>query len=513
MDNNCATFDATAEKELSADLKASLFTQQTQHQYQTRMTQAMRLVSQHINTSDRAFTGTRPEALATLFAEVDLDQPLRRWQSAYTELSRLYLDDAVHFHHRHYLAHLNCPITLPSLAAETIASALNTAVETWDQSAGATLIEQKLVDWSCDKIGWGADADGVFTSGGSQSNLMAMLLARYRACQRHWQWDPHQQGLPPQANRLRIYTSELSHFSIQKAASMLGLGFDAVVAIPSDRFQRMDMAALSQALQQARQQGLVPMAVVATAGTTDFGSIDPLPAIATLCARHSVWMHVDAAYGGGLLISPKFRHKLSGIELADSVTVDYHKAFFQPVACSGFLVREAATLCSLTYHAEYLNPLRQHQAGIPDLINKSLQTTRRFDALKLWLSLRILGADTLGRGFDQLQHLAKQVYWLLLSQPEIEVVHQPQISTLVFRYLPSADASDEHIDTLNRAIRSRLSNQGDALIAATRYRGHQYLKFTLLNPATEIKAIHQVVQRICRYGQELHIASAETEFA
>ncbi|TKB50119.1 pyridoxal phosphate-dependent decarboxylase family protein [Ferrimonas aestuarii] len=503
MDKLSAAISSTNETDFSPTLKESLFTANSQHQYQALMAQAVEQISQHIRSTDRAFTGISVEALSQQFLQIDLDTPLGQWRPALDELNRLYLNDAVHFHHSDYLAHLNCPVTLPSLVGEAIASALNTAVETWDQSAGATLIEQALIDWTCNKIGWKTLADGVFTSGGSQSNLMAMLLARHRICQQQWQWDPHQQGLPPEANKLRIYTSELSHFSVQKAASMLGLGFDAVVTVKADRFQKMDLHDLTFKLEQASQQGLIPMAIVATAGTTDFGSIDPLHGIAALCESLNIWMHVDAAYGGGLLVSEKFSHKLNGIDRADSVTVDYHKSFFQPVACSGFMVKDASQLGCLTYHAEYLNPLRQQQAGIPDLINKSLQTTRRFDALKLWLTLRVLGAKAIGQGFDQLLHLTRQVYWLLLSHPELEVVHQPQISTLVFRFLPNVGNTADEIDALNLAIQAQLSKQGEAVIAATRYQGRQYLKFTLLNPASDIKAIHNVVHKICHYGHTL----------
>ena len=138
------------------------------------------------------------------------------------------------------------------------------------------------------------------------------------------------------------------------------------------------------------------MAVVATAGTTDFGSIDPLPEIAELCARPGVWMHVDAAYGCGLLASRRHRDLLDGIERADSVTVDYHKSFFQPVSSSALLVRDGGTLRHATYHADYLNPRRMVEERIPNQVDKSLQTTRRFDALKLWLTLRVMGADAVG---------------------------------------------------------------------------------------------------------------------
>lgn len=146
---------------------------------------------------------------------------------------------------------------------------------------------------------------------------------------------------------------------------MLGLGYEAVIAVPVDRNRRMDTSVLALELESCVREGLFPMAVVATAGTTDFGSIDPLPEIARLTAEHSTWMHVDAAYGCGLLVSPTRRHLLDGIEHANSVTVDYHKSFFQPVSSSAMLVRDRDTLKHATYHADYLNPAAWRRSGSP----------------------------------------------------------------------------------------------------------------------------------------------------
>ncbi|MGO4428706.1 aspartate aminotransferase family protein, partial [Streptomyces sp. MCAF7] len=174
--------------------------------------------------------------------------------------------------------------------------------------------------------------------------------------------------------------------------------------------------------------GLVVMAVVATAGTTDFGSIDPLPEIADLCARAGAWLHVDAAYGCGLLVSPRRRHLLDGIERADSVTVDYHKSFFQPVSSSAVLVRDRTTLSHATYHADYLNPAHSAERLIPNQVDKSLQTTRRFDALKLWLTLRVMGADAVGELFDEVVDRAAEAWRLLDADPRYEVVTRPQLS-------------------------------------------------------------------------------------
>lgn len=470
--------------------------------YKNGLQEVLQLIEQQMHSVHKPFSGISPEKLSQSFQNVCLDQPLGDLRQSLNELRGLYLDHAVYFHHPRYAAHLNCPVTVPAILAELIQASLNTSVDTWDQSAGATLIEQSLIDWTAGRIGLGPEADGVFTSGGTQSNLMAMLLARDNTCQRLWQHSTRERGLHPDAHKLRVFCSEVSHFSIQKAAALLGLGYEAVVPVPCDGYFRMDPDALDTLLTDCVDRGEIPMAVVATAGTTDFGSIDPLPAIASLCKARNLWLHVDAAYGCGLLTSLRHRHLLQGIEHADSVTVDYHKSFLQPVACSALLVRDRRTLSCVTWHAEYLNPLSAREQGTPNLVDKSLQTTRRFDALKLWITLRTLGPDSLGEAFDSVIHLARKTYLLLLSDDAIEVIHQPQLSTLVFRFHPDRRLSGDQLDDVNRHIRQAIMASGEAMIAATEVRGRQYLKFTLLNPETRIRDLQAILRLIKRHGSE-----------
>lgn len=477
-----------------------LFNARNVANYREGMQAVVAMLTQHLRAVEKPFSGIQPHELADQFAGIDLDRPLGDLALALAEVKEVYLRDAVYFHHPRYVAHLNCPVVLPAVLGDAIQSALNTAVETWDQSGGATLIEQRLIDWTAARIGLGEEGDGVFTSGGTQSNLMAILLARDHFCERRWGHCNREQGLHAEASRLRIFTSERSHFSVQKAAALLGLGYQAVVAVPCDGYQRMDLRALDEAILACKARGEYPMAVVGTAGTTDFGSIDPLPSISRLCRTHDLWFHVDAAYGCGLLNSVQHRHRLQGIECADSVTVDYHKSFFQPVSCSAFLVRNRHHLSCVTWHADYLNPFSATQQGTPNLVDKSLQTTRRFDALKLWLTLRTLGADQLGVMMDRVMELSRQAYLLLLSEPSLEVLHQPQLSTLVFRYAPWG-LDDSERNRINPRIRQRIMDSGEAMIAGTRVNGRQYLKFTLLNPETGMDDICAIVESIKTLGE------------
>ncbi|MGW2639221.1 lysine decarboxylase DesA [Streptomyces sp. NPDC001348] len=470
-------------------MRSHLLNDLTAEHYRRSVTEGVERVAAKLATTESPFTGVTADALAPLVDGIDLDRPLHDTTAVLDELEEVYLRDAVYFHHPRYLAHLNCPVVIPAVLGEAVLSAVNSSLDTWDQSAGGTLIERRLIDWTAARIGLGPSADGVFTSGGTQSNLQALLLAREEAkCE--------------STSDLRIFASEVSHFSVQKSAKLLGLDPEAVVPVPVDHDKRMQTVALARELERCGKNGLVPMAVVATAGTTDFGSIDPLPEIAGLCTQYGAWLHVDAAYGCGLLVSRTRRDLLGGIERADSVTVDYHKSFFQPVSSSALLVRDASTLRHATYHAEYLNPRRTAAERVPNQVDKSLQTTRRFDALKLWMTLRTMGADGIGELFDEVCDLAREGFGLLAADPRFEVVVEPSLSTLVFRYVPAAVTDPAEIDRANLHARAALFASGDAVVAGTKVDGRHYLKFTLLNPETTPDDIAAVLGLIAGHAEQ-----------
>ncbi|MER2137762.1 MAG: aspartate aminotransferase family protein, partial [Arthrobacter sp.] len=482
----------------------------------------MSAVSRSIGSASRPFTGRHPRDLAPAVDAVNLDQPLGTTSAALEELRPLYLRDAVYFHNPAYAAHLNCPVSIPALVGETILSAVNSSMDTWDQSAGATLIERHLLRWTADRLGLGSAASGVFTSGGTTSNLQALLIARNRAVAAlrrdgAGQDSAGQAGaghnagqdsaaeqskrLPELLGRLRIFASEVSHFSVRKSAALLGLGEEAVQLIECDADRRLRPQALRKALAESRSRGEIPMAIVATAGTTDFGSIDPLLECAALSSEFGSWLHVDAAYGGGLLTSLKYRRRLSGIGAADSVTVDYHKTFFQPVSSSAILVRDAAELRHILHYSDYLNPESAADPEVPNQVDHSIQTTRRFDALKLWLTLRVTGADGIGTMLDAAIDLAQETGRLLEADPDFELAARVQLSTVVFRFQPRG-LEGEACDALNRWIRSALSASGEAVIAATTVDGRNYLKFTLLNPTATLEDIERILDRIRSHAAE-----------
>ncbi len=453
--------------------------------YAATLTSGVDLLARVLAEQSSPAAGCTPDRARRPVADVDLDRPLGDTAAALEELRRVWLDDAVWFHEPAYAAHLNCPVLIPSLLAELLLSGVNASLDTFDQSVGATFVERHVLDWTAGRIGLGPRADGVFTSGGTQSNLQALFLAREAARARH-----PDVGLA----RMRVIASREAHFSVQTAARLLGLGVEAVVAVDTDAERRLDPDALATALARVVAAGDLPVAVVATAGTTDFGAIDPLAEVADLCRSFDSWLHVDAAYGGGLLTSARLRPRLAGIERADSVTVDFHKTWFQPVSASALLVRDAGTLRHVTWHADYLNPRVTSGPPPPDQVGKSLQTTRRFDALKVWLTLRVLGAETIGSYVEHVVDLAQEVAALVADHPDLELAATPQLSTVVLRH------RETH---LTDAIRARLYASGKAMVAATTVAGERWLKLTLLNPAATLEDLRGVLDRVVVAGDEL----------
>ncbi|ASW73576.1 cytochrome C biogenesis protein CcmH [Chryseobacterium piperi] len=499
--NTIITEQLVSEKDLLFPNLENLFCDININEYQNVVHRAQESVITFLEEAKQPFSGVSPRELRKQFEHIDLnDQPIG-YDELFEEVSSLYIKHAVAFHHPKYVAHLNCPVVIPAIAAEMLISSINSSLDTWDQSAGGTLMEQKLIEWTGREIGYSSSSDGVFTSGGSQSNLMGMLLARDYYSLHHLNHNIKKDGLPKEAHRFRIFVSDAAHFSIQKSASILGLGEQSIVKIKTDRSFRMNSVLLEDAIRKEIQNGNIPIAVVGTAGTTDFGNIDPISNIAGIAKKYKIWFHVDAAYGCALFLTDKYRHLIDGIEEADSVTVDYHKSFFQPVSSSGFIVKDRNYLRLITHYADYLNPKDHDEDEIPNQVNKSIQTTRRFDALKLWFTLRIIGKQGLGAYINRIIATAREAAIVLENDPHFELLNRSDLTALVFRYSADPYRSFD-LSRINTYIKSQLYKHGNALVAGTKVNGEFYLKFTILNPLTTIEDIKTILLTIKQHGNE-----------
>ena len=423
-------------------------------------------------------------------------------QAAIERAIEYFLKDSLSVHHPQCVAHLHCPSLVVSQAAEVLINATNQSMDSWDQSPSATIIEIKLIEWLRAQVGYPAGDAGVFTSGGTQSNLMGLMLARDAFYQRQGH-SVQQDGITGDLRKIKVLCSENAHFSVQKNMALLGHGYQSVVQVKSDRFARMDVNDLKAKLAQAEANGEQILAIVATAGTTDAGAIDPLREIAGIAAAHNIWVHVDAAWGGALLLSEKYRDYLDGLELVDSVTLDFHKQYFQTISCGAFLLKDECHYELMRYQAAYLNSEFDEEAGVPNLVSKSLQTTRRFDALKLWMGLEALGQKQYAAIIDHGVSLAQDVAKFVEFESRLELVMQPQLASVLFRYRPEQLTDTAQIALFNQRIGDALLDSGRANVGVTEHQGVTCLKLTLLNPTVTLEDIKVLLALVEKTANQL----------
>jgi L-2,4-diaminobutyrate decarboxylase len=431
-----------------------------------------------------------------------------RGDAAFDELAALVVAETVHARHPHTVAHLHCPTLPVAVTADALMAALNPSMDSWDQSGAPSIIEDELIG-ALAKLCFGSMASlpgGTVTTGGSESNLMALLFARDEAIRRAFDTDPAEDGIPGYAaGRLRILCSAVAHFSLSRAASQLGLGERAIVPVPVGEDHRIDVQSLERVAARLTDDGDIVVAVVATAGTTDVGAIDPLASCARVAHKYGAWFHIDAAYGGALLFSDARRPLLAGIEQADSVTIDLHKFGWQPIPAGILLCREQSAFGPLTRRVTYLSALDDERAGYPNLLDRSLRTTRRADAVKIVATCQTLGrtglAALIERCFDLTAHAADR----LRSHPDFELVREPTLTTVLFRY--RARFGDP--DRVNAALRRRLLAEGTAIIGRTELPGPDgkpagpgcvRLKLTLVNPETTTGDLDRLLDLIAAAG-------------
>ena len=430
---------------------------------------------------ERAYSGPTPDELKAIVQQDSiLPETGLGWEKTFALTKEKVLPNLLRTPSTDYMAHLHGPSLVETIAAEQIISTFNQSMDSWDQSPVATEIEVEVINHLCKLYGYDENADGVFTSGGSQSNQTAIILARDWFCQNVLNYDIKKYGVNEECRKLRMYTSEISHFSMEKSAHILGLGYQSVVKVPVDSRKKIDMAALRSLIEEDKKAGNIPFLVVATAGTTDFGSIDPIVEISQLAKENNMWVHADAAYGSGVIMSDRYADRVAGLKLCDSITVDFHKMFVMPISCSAVLIKDGNDFEALTIHADYLNREEDEEDGYTNLVDKSLQTTRRFDALKVWMSFQARGKDGWSKLINASMGNAQYLYQQLKADSDFEVITEPEISSVVFRYKNCG--SDEEADTVNKKVRRALIHQHGVVIGQTISDGHTCLKFTLLNP-------------------------------
>lgn len=466
--------------------------------FKKMITQTVDAICEVFKNND-AYAGKTPDELKSLiFDSSILNEKGLGWEKTFEQIKEKIIPNLLQTSSSNYMAHLHGPALLETIACELIISAFNQSMDSWDQSPIATEIEVQVIQELCKLYGYDEKlGDGVFTSGGSQSNQTAIILARDWFCNKVLHHDVRKLGLPNNFNKMRMYTSEISHFSMEKSAHILGLGFDCVVKVPVDSQKKMDISALKSLIEDDKKNGNIPFLVVATVGTTDFGSIDNLSEISKIAKLNNMYFHADAAYGSGVIMAEKYKERVFGLDLCDSITVDFHKMFLMPISCSAVLIKNKENFDFLTIHADYLNRKEDEEDGYTNLVDKSLQTTRRFDALKVWASFKLHGKSGWSKLIEKSMDNAQYFYELLKNDINFEVATKPEISSVVFRLI-----GIRNCDEVNKNIRRKLIHNYGIVIGQTVNHGNVFLKFTLLNPKIDFEKLEELKELIKTIGQE-----------
>ena len=392
--------------------------------------------------------------------------------------------------HPRCFACIPSPVSLFSWMGEVMTSGYDPHAGCWINASTASCIEQEVIRWMCSLAGYPHTGSGLFVSGGSMANLTALTAARDK--------------LLPQEDRARgvAYVSEQTHSSVAKGLHILGFAPQQVRVIPTDELFRMRVDRLEEAIREDRAAGRKPFAVIATAGTTNTGSIDPLEEIGSLCEREGLWMHVDGAYGASLLVSEEQREKLRGIERSNSISWDAHKWLMQTYGCSAVLVRDGQDLVhSFAVHPEYLEDavIQEGQLNYWDL---GPELTRPARSLKLWATLQVMGTDRMGQAIDHGCAMARLAEESLRRCPGWEIVCPAQQAIVNFRYAP-AGVEEGALDGLNQRIAQAVTASGYAQILTTQLKGKKVLRICCPNPETTEEDIRTTIQLLDRLAREL----------
>lgn len=386
--------------------------------------------------------------------------------------------------------------------ADALCSALNQNAGAWRNGPTSALIEDRIIRWLCELIGYGPKAYGVLASGGSEANLIALKCARDNAAR-----DICVRGVRAVDADLTVYASEQCHFSVEKSVDLLGIGRASLRKIDTDERFHIRLDRLREAIAADQRKGKRPFCIVGMAGATSTGAIDPLPELAEIARENDCWFHADAAYGGGLAFSDKHKSKLRGIELANSITFDPHKWMFVPFACGATLVRDGGNVLrdSFDISPEYLSEDRGGADVEYDFFRYGQMGTRRFNALKLWMCFKFMGkngyAATTERHIELTEHLAQR----LNEMPDFERVGEIETAVCCFRYLPSAvrAMSAEEQDNIQQALQQRIEKSGKAFFPSTILHGRRALRVNINSYLTEQRHVDDLVELLAREGPAL----------
>jgi L-2,4-diaminobutyrate decarboxylase len=391
---------------------------------------------------------------------------------------------AIQLHHPSYMGHQVCPPFSTAVLADLVISTLNQSTAVWEMSPIATVIEKEVVRWLADRAGYPEGAEGTAVSGGSAANLTALMAARAR-----WRSEESNAGKAP-----LLIASADAHYSVARAAAIMGIPASGVLKVPTDSAHRMDVDALEELLAaiELRDDASV-LAIVATSGSTAAGAFDRLDEIALLRDRYRLWLHVDAAHGASVLFSDALRPLVRGLERADSFAWDPHKMLWMPLSLGIVLVRDGLWLRgAFEADAPYLFHQKDGADRDADNIGQmTIQCSKRADAIKLWLTVQLHGTAPFAEALDRVTATTRYLYERVRESDDFEPMHEPDFNIFCWRYRGD--------DATNARLREELLRSGEAWITSTVLKGQRVLRVTVINPATgpaEIDALLATLRRL-----------------
>ncbi len=472
----------------------------------------------------RVYGPVSPAGMDDLFAE-----PLPDEGSSFAEMIQEFrtkvFPNTMAIGSRRYFGMMN-PAPLPmAVFADTLCAAMNQNVASWRHAPAGTAIEKRVIRWLCELFGLPESSFGTLVPGGSIANLTGLKLAVNRSLGRDLSQVDRIDPPGRELAALTFYVSAQGHYSFDKAVDLLGCGSGQLRKIPEDDLFRIDLDRLEAALRQDQADGLRPCCVIGIAGTTNTGSVDKLDRLAELARRFGCWFHVDAAYGGAVMLSERYRPMLRGIERADSITVDPHKWFYVPFEAGGILVREGDFLReSFLVHPEYyMEKVREqgrraaaaadpvaapdqrgfHMGDKVNFFQYGMQGSRRFNALKVWLAFKMIGRRQYAAWVRKDIELARLLAVRLRREPDFELIGPNTLGICNFRWLPSgpdgtAGFSPEETDLLNRELQELIEQEGDAWFSHTVLKGRVALRVNVENRRMERQDIERLVRVLRR---------------
>ena len=423
------------------------------------------------------------------------------------------IDSSRHNGHPRFFGYVASPSTPAGAFADLMASALNASVTSWRSAPGPTEVERTVVRWLGSLIGYDEQAQGLLTSGGSMANLNALLIAHRAKAD----VPVARVGIRGTTAPMTIYASDQVHLSITKAADILGLGQDNVRLLPSDGRFCLDITALSSAIEQDRRRGLKPFCVIGSAGTAATGAIDSLAEIAQIARENDLWFHIDGAYGAPAAMVAEQRSIFAGLELADSISLDPHKWLYTPVDCGCLLFHDGATARkAFVTEADYIKVHESEEIESFAFWDYGIELSRRFRALKVWLTLKYYGAARLITAIRDDIKMAHYMGERVQAEPDLELLAPVQLSICCFRYVPARlrsqiEAADSvaaerlklQLNRLNERIMHRVQRGGRAYLSNAMLRGKFALRACIINFRTTRADIDLTLETVREAAREI----------